>query len=236
MMEWNLRSNSGLMSAVKYLWPLPVALVGIAVALPPLGFQRAPAPPSPTSESTFHARFVFDHAGTQARAPAARPTQLASPSLDPQPSPSGAPAGVDVAAAPDLAPALVPVLAQSSREEPPAKFAAAFTGSTTTESPVRLASKPTGARLATGRAVWHEQPGRTASGEEFDPEKLTAAHRDLPLGSQVRVVNTKNGRSVVVRINDRTSTKSTNLLTLSRRSAQEIGIAGVGDVALYKVE
>jgi rare lipoprotein A len=48
-----------------------------------------------------------------------------------------------------------------------------------------------------------QQGGPTASGERFDRRKLTAAHRTLPLGTWVRVTNTRNGRSVEVRINDR---------------------------------
>jgi rare lipoprotein A len=44
---------------------------------------------------------------------------------------------------------------------------------------------------------------RTASGETFNPNALTAAHRTLPFGTHVRVTNSRNGRSVVVRINDR---------------------------------
>ena len=48
-----------------------------------------------------------------------------------------------------------------------------------------------------------QQGGPTASGERFDRNKLTAAHRTLPLGTWVRVTNTRNGRSVEVRINDR---------------------------------
>jgi rare lipoprotein A len=48
-----------------------------------------------------------------------------------------------------------------------------------------------------------QQGGPTASGERFDRHQLTAAHRTLPLGTRVRVTNTRNGRSVEVRINDR---------------------------------
>jgi rare lipoprotein A len=48
-----------------------------------------------------------------------------------------------------------------------------------------------------------QQGGPTASGERFDKRQMTAAHRTLRLGTRVRVTNTKNGRSVVVRINDR---------------------------------
>jgi rare lipoprotein A len=47
------------------------------------------------------------------------------------------------------------------------------------------------------------QGGPTASGERFDKRLMTAAHRTLPIGTRVRVTNTRNGRSVVVRINDR---------------------------------
>ena len=57
-----------------------------------------------------------------------------------------------------------------------------------------------------GRAVWYgggHHGGATASGERFDKRAMTAAHRDLPLGSKVRVTNKRNGKSVVVRINDR---------------------------------
>ena len=56
--------------------------------------------------------------------------------------------------------------------------------------------------LATFYGV-EQHGGPTASGERFDRHKLTAAHRTLPLGTRVRVTNTRNGRSVEVRINDR---------------------------------
>ncbi|MFL5286541.1 MAG: RlpA-like double-psi beta-barrel domain-containing protein, partial [Rhodopila sp.] len=49
-------------------------------------------------------------------------------------------------------------------------------------------------RLGGGRAVWYQHSGRTASGETYNPNGLTAAHRTLPLGTRVRVVNPKNGR------------------------------------------
>jgi rare lipoprotein A len=57
-----------------------------------------------------------------------------------------------------------------------------------------------------GRAVWYGgglHGGPTASGERFDKRAMTAAHRDLPLGTKVRVTNKRNGKSVIVRINDR---------------------------------
>lgn len=74
----------------------------------------------------------------------------------------------------------------------------------------------------------------TANGERFDMYKLTAAHRTLPFGSGVRVVNMQNGKSVVVRINDRGPNVKTRIIDLSYAAADEIGMldAGVTDVRL----
>lgn len=78
----------------------------------------------------------------------------------------------------------------------------------------------------------------TASGERFDPAQLTAAHRTLPFGSMVRVTNPGNGRSVVVRINDRGPFHGGRVIDLSRAAAEEIGIVqrGHGTVELELLE
>ena len=60
-------------------------------------------------------------------------------------------------------------------------------------------------RLESGVAVWNRVDGRTANGEIADRGALTAAHRTLPFGSRVRVINYLNGTSLVVRVNDRVS-------------------------------
>ena len=65
---------------------------------------------------------------------------------------------------------------------------------------------------------------RTASGERFDPGQLTAAHRSLPFGSMVRVTNTSNGDSVVVRINDRGPFSHGRVIDVSQAAAREIGM------------
>jgi len=65
---------------------------------------------------------------------------------------------------------------------------------------------------------------RTASGERFDPGQLTAAHRSLPFGSMVRVTNTSNGDSVVVRINDRGPFSRGRVIDVSQAAAREIGM------------
>ncbi|WP_341528198.1 septal ring lytic transglycosylase RlpA family protein [Nostoc sp. UHCC 0302] len=69
---------------------------------------------------------------------------------------------------------------------------------------------------------------QTASGERFNPEGMTAAHRSLPLGTKVRVTNTRNGRSVVVRINDRGPYIRGRIIDLSAGAARIIGMMGSG--------
>lgn len=75
---------------------------------------------------------------------------------------------------------------------------------------------------------------RTASGEPYRAQALTAAHRSLPFGSKVRVTNPSNGRSVVVTINDRGPFTPGRTIDLSRVAAEEIGLvrAGHGPVQL----
>jgi len=89
-----------------------------------------------------------------------------------------------------------------------------------------------------GVASWYG-PGfagrRTASGEVFDPAKLTAAHRSLPFGTMLRVTNTQNGRSVVVRVNDRGPFIAGRVIDLSRGAAEAIGMIGAG-IARVRVE
>lgn len=76
---------------------------------------------------------------------------------------------------------------------------------------------------------------RTASGEVFDPDAMTAASKTFPIGSTVLVTNPKNGKSVKVRINDRGPHVRGRSLDLSRRAAEELGITEKG-VARLKVE
>lgn len=92
-----------------------------------------------------------------------------------------------------------------------------------------------------GKASWYgaKFQGRlTASGERFDMTELTAAHRTLPFGTRVRVTNETNGKSVVVRINDRGPVAKRRIIDLSRRAAELIGIKkkGVGRVKLEVLE
>ncbi len=69
---------------------------------------------------------------------------------------------------------------------------------------------------------------RTASGQRFNPEGMTAAHRSLPFGTQVRVTNTRNGRSVVLRINDRGPFIRGRVIDVSAGAARILGMMGSG--------
>ncbi len=89
-----------------------------------------------------------------------------------------------------------------------------------------------------GRVSWYG-PGfhgrQTASGEIFDSRDLTMAHRSLPLGSQVRVTNVDNGRSVVLRVNDRGPYVRGRIADLSRAAAGRLDFIEDG-VAQARIE
>lgn len=85
-----------------------------------------------------------------------------------------------------------------------------------------------------GKAAWYELGGTTASGEAADPTGLTAAHRTLPFGTRVKVENLANGRSVVVRVNDRGPFGGGRVIDLSRAAAEKLGYIRAG-IARVKV-
>ena len=97
-----------------------------------------------------------------------------------------------------------------------------------------------GTLLQNGLASWYGgkrwQGRRTASGERFDRQALTAAHKTLPMGSRVRVVNLSNGREVIVRINDRGPFTPKFIIDLSEAAAERLGMrhAGRAQVALHR--
>jgi rare lipoprotein A len=82
------------------------------------------------------------------------------------------------------------------------------------------------------RASYYQHGSRTASGERFNPNGLTAAHRSLPFGTQLRVTNRANGRSVVVRVNDRGPFVRGRGLDVSRGAANALGMVGQGVATL----
>ncbi len=93
----------------------------------------------------------------------------------------------------------------------------------------------------TGKASFYAmkyQSRKTASGERFDQSANTAAHKKLPFGTKVKVTNIKNGKSVIVRINDRGPFVSGRIIDLSRSAFSSIGntSAGVIDVKIEVVD
>lgn len=131
-----------------------------------------------------------------------------------------------------LACAVSGVLAQ---EEPAVdEFSEAMATASATAAAMAAESTPL-ARLENGIASWYGKQfhGRkTASGERFDMDALTAAHPRLPFGSWVRVHNPVNGRSVDVRINDRGPHIKRRIIDLSRAAARALGVSGTHPVEL----
>lgn len=84
-----------------------------------------------------------------------------------------------------------------------------------------------------GLASWYKPERgmtRTATGEHYDGDGLTAASRTLPLNSTARVTNLENGRSIIVRINDRGPFVRTRILDVSPRAARALGMTDTGVV------
>lgn len=97
-----------------------------------------------------------------------------------------------------------------------------------------LRGLPAGGTM-TGHASWYG-PGfhgrRAASGERFDQNQMTAAHKTLPFGTILLVTNTRNNKSCLVRINDRGPYVAGRMIDLSAAAAKAVGISGVGTVRL----
>lgn len=79
------------------------------------------------------------------------------------------------------------------------------------------------------------QGRKTASGETYDRNKLTTAHKSLPFGTKVKVTNVKNDKSVVLRVNDRGPTQAGRVLDISPAAAKALGISTKG-MAEVRVE
>jgi rare lipoprotein A len=102
----------------------------------------------------------------------------------------------------------------------------------------RVAVAPSG--VQTGKASWYGgkfHNGPTASGETYNKRSMTAAHRSLPFGTRVRVTNLKNGRSVIVRINNRGPYSKGRIIDLSEAAAEKLDMieAGVVPVRLERL-
>jgi len=83
----------------------------------------------------------------------------------------------------------------------------------------------------TGYAVHYSdkfQGRKTANNEIFDQNELTGAHKKLRFGTQVKVTNLSNNRSVVVKVNDRMARRNRNVIDLTKRAAEELGFVKSG--------
>jgi len=104
----------------------------------------------------------------------------------------------------------------------------AATASAAASAPPATAST---AASETGKIAWYGRKfaGRkTASGEAFNPEALTMAHKTLPFGTRVKVTNPKNGKSVTVRVNDRGPTQADRVGDVSYAAARKLGMIKPG--------
>ncbi len=91
-----------------------------------------------------------------------------------------------------------------------------------------VAIAPSTASAQCGSASWYALTSKTASGERMNPAAMTAAHRSLPFGSKIIVTNQRNGKSVVVRINDRGPFIKGRVIDLSKAAAAKLGFVRSG--------
>jgi len=127
---------------------------------------------------------------------------------------------------PPVAPETAPLPARAAPAAPPA-------APTPQPPPPRAEQQPKPLATERGRISLYgaEFAGKaTASGERFDPEALTMAHRTLPFGTLVRVTNVENDRSVEVKVNDRGPAVSSRIADLSLAAARKIGMVKDGVV------
>jgi len=93
-------------------------------------------------------------------------------------------------------------------------------------------ARPAAAEPAKDRAVgiasFHNYEAKTASGEQFNPNELTAAHRTLPFGTRLRVTNVATGQSVTVRVNDRGPFIPGRVVDVSQSAAEVLGMVDRG--------
>jgi rare lipoprotein A len=133
--------------------------------------------------------------------------------------------------------ALLLSLAPPARSQPASAPASAAPTAAAPSEPAAPAAAAPMVAAADGKVAHYGSKfaGRkTASGERFDPNALTMAHKTLPFGTMVRVTNLKNNKSVVVRVNDRGPSSPDRVGDVSTAAARKIGMlrSGVVDAKL----
>lgn len=98
-----------------------------------------------------------------------------------------------------------------------------------------LASSLTAPAAQLGTASYYRSDKVTANGEKFNPQGHTAAHRTLPFGTKVRVINVRSGKAVIVRINDRGPFIRGRIIDLAFGAARAVGLHRLG-VARVRLE
>ena len=111
------------------------------------------------------------------------------------------------------------------------RLSAALCGAT-----LLLAGLPAAKAESGVASVYAYESGKTASGERASAKGLTAAHRTLPFGTKVRVTNKRNGRSVVVRINDRGPFIKGRVIDVTPAAAKTLGFSGLTKVSLERLD
>ncbi|WP_242908319.1 septal ring lytic transglycosylase RlpA family protein [Actinomadura terrae] len=170
--------------------------------------------------------FSGDGSADSARAAQTSP-QVNAPVADPPRStPTRASRGGTRSPEPSAKPSEAPAPKESVKPKPKVRKKA--------KKPAKKTYKVLKSGTCTASYYWEGQ--MTASGEHFNPNELTAAHKTLPMGSKVRVTNTNNGRSVIVRINDRGPYAGGRCLDLSKAAMQQVGGTGAGVIPVrYQV-
>ncbi|WP_199236573.1 septal ring lytic transglycosylase RlpA family protein [Ramlibacter sp. WS9] len=147
--------------------------------------------------------------------------------------PSGRPVYEEPAVAP---PAFAPKKSAAAPKEPPVAPTESAVG---LEEAAAAPTRPPAAVIGRGKASWYGprfHRKRTANGERFDMNELTAAHRTLPFGSLVRVRNLQNGLEVVVRINDRGPWFRNRIIDLSKAAAAALNLLVEGEALVILTE
>jgi rare lipoprotein A len=124
---------------------------------------------------------------------------------------------------------------QAIKQQPVVKKPQATKQQTTANTQQNTNARVKGTANGTASYYSYGDSTRTANGERFNPQSLTAAHRTLPFGTRVRVTNNWNGRSVIVRINDRGPFIRGRIIDVSLGAARELGMISSG-IASVKVE
>ena len=134
-------------------------------------------------------------------------------------------------------------VSQPSTQRPEAPATPPTTPAPSVSAPAKPVAKPAAepSYQAKGKASYYasrHHGRRTASGERLNNNAFTAAHRELPFGTRVKVTNLSNDRSVVVRITDRGPHTRGRLIDLSQAAARELGMlrAGVAQVRVESVD